>query len=48
MFTRNASVLFGRWNALGIHPLEFTLTNLVGIVGSWTMHADLAPIIGNT
>lgn len=45
MFTLNTSVLFGRWNALGIHPREFTLTNLVGIVGSWTMHTDLAQIL---
>lgn len=48
MFARNTSVLFRQWNALGIHPREFTLTNLVGIVGSWPMHADLAHFIGNT
>lgn len=48
MFALDTSVLFGRWNALGIHPREFTLTNLVGIVGSWSMHTDLAQNIGNT
>lgn len=48
MFVLNATILFGKWNLLGIRPREFGLANLFGIIGSWTMHADLAHIIGNT
>lgn len=48
MFVVNNTILFNRWNRLGIHPREFELSNLVGIFGSWTMHANLSHIIGNS
>lgn len=48
MFFVNITVLFGTWNRLGIEPRELSLGNLVGIVGVWTMHANLAHIVGNS
>lgn len=48
MFVLNETILMGMWNRLGIEPRAFSLGNLVGIVGSWTMHANLAHIVGNS
>lgn len=48
MFFVNSTVLFGTWNRLGIEPRELSLGNLVGIIGVWTMHANLAHIVGNS
>lgn len=48
MFALNSTILFGKWNHLGIEPREFSLGNIVGILGSWTMHANLGHIIGNS
>ncbi len=48
MFALNETILFGTWNNFGIEPREFLFGNLVGIVGSWTMHAGLAHIVGNS
>lgn len=48
MFFLNSTILFGKWNALGIEPREFAIGNLIGIVGSWTMHANLAHIVANS
>lgn len=48
MFFLNNTLLFGKWNALGIEPREFAIGNLIGIVASWTMHANLAHIVANS
>lgn len=48
MFILNNTVFFGLWNVLGIEPREVTLGNVIGILGSWTMHGNLSHIIGNT
>lgn len=48
MFFLNNTILFGKWNALGIEPREFAIGNLIGIVASWTMHANFAHIVANS
>ncbi len=48
MFALNKTILFGTWNAFGIEPRVISFGNLIGIVASWTMHVNLAHIMGNT
>lgn len=48
MFILNKSILFGAWNRLGIVPRSLDLNSLIGVVASWTMHASLGHIIGNS
>lgn len=48
MFALNKTMLFGAWNRFGIKPREFLLGNIVGIFGSWTMHANFNHILGNS
>ncbi|OOS19448.1 rhomboid family intramembrane serine protease [Moraxella lincolnii] len=48
MFLLNNSVLFGLWNVFGIVPRELSVPSFIGILASWTMHANLAHITGNS
>lgn len=48
MFFINKVALFGLWNIFGIVPRTVDLRSLVGIFASWTMHADLAHLMGNS
>lgn len=48
MFLLNNSVLFGLWNIFGIVPRELSVPSFIGILASWTMHANLAHITGNS
>lgn len=48
MFLLNNSVLFGLWNVFGIAPRELSVPSFIGILASWTMHANLAHITGNS
>lgn len=48
MFVLNHTLLFGIWNDFGIKPREFGVANIIGILGSWTMHANLAHITANS
>lgn len=48
MFALNETILFGKWNAFGIEPRELLFGNIIGILGSWTMHSGLAHIMGNS
>ena len=48
MFVLNKVLLFGLWNAFGIAPRVFDVRSMIGVVASWTMHGDLAHLLGNT
>ncbi len=48
MFFVNKTLLFGLWNIFGIVPRTVDLRSLVGIFASWTMHADLTHLMGNS
>lgn len=48
MFLLNNSVLFGLWNVFGIVPRELSVPSFIGILASWTMHANLTHITGNS
>ncbi|WP_201533660.1 rhomboid family intramembrane serine protease [Psychrobacter ciconiae] len=48
MFFINKALLFGLWNIFGIVPRTVDLRSLVGVFASWTMHADLAHLLGNS
>ena len=48
MFVLNKILLFGLWNAFGIAPRVFDVRSMIGVVASWTMHGDLAHLLGNT
>lgn len=48
MFLLNNSVLFGLWNVFGIVPRELSVPSFIGILASWTMHANLVHITGNS
>ena len=48
MFLLNKMVLFGFWNVFGIVPRTLDIGSMIGIVASWTMHASLGHLVGNT
>ena len=48
MYALNQSILFGLWNIFGIVPRTLDIGSFIGIFASWTMHANLAHIMGNT
>ena len=48
MFALNNTLLFGRWNRLGIIPRSLEPSSLIGVVASWTMHGNFAHLLGNT
>lgn len=48
MFFINKTLLFGLWNIFGIVPRTVDLRSLVGVFASWTMHADLVHLMGNS
>ena len=41
-------LLVGLWNVFGIVPRELSVPSFIGILASWTMHANLAHITGNS
>ena len=48
MYALNQSILFGLWNIFGIVPRTLDIGSFIGIFASWTMHGNLAHIMGNT
>ncbi|OLF35631.1 MULTISPECIES: rhomboid family intramembrane serine protease [unclassified Psychrobacter] len=48
MFFLNEFALFGLWNIFGIVPRTLDIGSMIGIFASWTMHGNLAHLLGNT
>lgn len=48
MFFLNETVFFGLWNVFGIVPRALDVGSMIGILASWTMHGNIAHLMGNT
>lgn len=48
MFIVNKTILFGLWTIFGIVPRTLDFRSVIGIFASWTIHGNVAHLIGNT
>lgn len=48
MFVLNKVLLFGLWHAFGIAPRILDVRSVIGVFTSWTMHGNLAHLLGNS
>ena len=48
MFFLNDTVFFGLWNIFGIVPRALDVGSMIGVFASWTMHANLSHLVGNS